>query len=107
LEIIDGFGWIVMTNTDRQHPQASKDRTAIGHLLSGAPTDGNLVELARLRIRYRGFPGARDIQADLDRLLQQWQLTEEELFVKTRAIYQEGNVYASVRSNKRDDEDWS
>jgi Protein of unknown function (DUF3288) len=93
--------------TDQQHPQARTDRALLDRLLSGTPTDDNLVELARLRIRYRGFPGAKDIKADLERLLQQWQLAEEELFAKTRTIHQQGMVYSNVRSNKRDEEDWS
>ena len=39
-----------------------------------------MAEVARLRIRYRNFPGARDIQRDLDVILQQWDMTEDELF---------------------------
>jgi hypothetical protein len=92
------------TDKDQQHPQWRSDRQIANTLLSAEPTDYNLVELARLRIRYRGFPGARDIQADLDKALQQWQLTEEELFTKTRQIHQTAQVYRG-RSNQR--EDWS
>lgn len=92
---------------EQQHPQARTDRGIVNTLLVEEPTQINLVELARLRIRYRGFPGARDIQADLDRVLQNWQLTEDTLFEKTRQLYATGSVYAQVRSNKRDEEDWS
>lgn len=91
-------------NKDQQHPKWSTDRPIVNMLLEGQPTDYNLAELARLRIRYRNFPGARDIQADLDKVLSQWQLTEETLFAKTRQIHQTAQVYRG-RNTQR--EDWS
>jgi hypothetical protein len=54
--------------------------------------------------RYDGFPGARDIQADLKKALARWQLTEAELFEKTRAIHQQGEVYKGLGRGR---EDWS
>jgi Protein of unknown function (DUF3288) len=67
----------------QKHPQERKDREAIDHILKSGPTDPvSLAELARLRIRYQDFPGALEIKASLDQLLQQWNLTEEELFAK-------------------------
>jgi Protein of unknown function (DUF3288) len=89
---------------DQQHPQWGSDRQSVSSLLTGEPTDYNLAELARLRIRYNGFPGARDIQADLDKVLKLWGLTEAELFAKTREIHQTAEVYKG-RGGKR--EDWS
>lgn len=89
---------------DQQHPLYSGDRQIVTSLIDSEPTDYNLAELARLRIRYRGFPGARDIQSDLEVILQQWQLTEEELFVKTRQIHQLNQVYRGRGSQR---EDWS
>lgn len=89
---------------DQQHPLWSSDRQVVNQLLDAQPTDYNLAELARLRIRYRTFPGARDIQSDLDKVLAQWQLTEEDLFAKTRQIHQTAQVYRG-RNNQR--EDWS
>jgi hypothetical protein len=90
---------------DQQHPLWSTDRQIVNTLLKGSPTEYNLAELARLRIRYRNFPGARDIQADLDQILTEWNLTEDLLFAKTREIHQSQPVY-QVRSHKRS-EDWS
>ncbi len=87
---------------DQQHPQWSSDRQVVNTLLTAEASDYNLVELARLRIRYHNFPGARDIQADLDKILQQWGLTEESLFEKTRQIHAGGQVYRG-RTNNRDD----
>lgn len=92
------------SDREQQHPLYATDRQTINGLLSGEPTDLNVAELARLRIRYNGFPGARDIQSDLDRAMQRWNLTEEALFAKTRQIHQAAQVYRG-RSNQR--EDWS
>ncbi|NJN86239.1 MAG: DUF3288 family protein [Leptolyngbyaceae cyanobacterium SL_7_1] len=89
---------------DQQHPLYSGDRQIVSSLINSEATDYNLAELARLRIRYRGFPGARDIQTDLETILQQWQLTEEELFTKTRQIHQLNQVYRGRGSQR---EDWS
>jgi hypothetical protein len=89
---------------DQQHPQYKADRQVVSQLLAGEATDYNLVELARLMIRYEGFPGARDIQADLKKALSRWQLTESTLFEKTRAIHQQGEVYKGLGRGR---EDWS
>ncbi|HEY9665066.1 MAG TPA: DUF3288 family protein [Allocoleopsis sp.] len=89
---------------DQQHPQYMTDRQTVKTLLEGEATDFNLAELARLRIRYDGFPGARDIQADLDRVLQQWQLTEDDLFAKTRQIHQTTQIY---KGRAKQQDDWS
>lgn len=96
----------VAENKDQQHPQESRDRKLVNTLLQGQPDDYNLTELARLRIRYRGFPGARDIQRDLDMVLQNWQLTEEQLFEKTRQLHATGLFY-KLHGKRQDQEDWS
>lgn len=93
-------------NKDQQHPQWRNDRAIVDSLLAGQPTDYNLVELARLRIRYRNFPGARDIQTDLDKVLQLWGFTEADLYQKTRQIHAIGQIY-KTRSSKGEPEDWS
>ncbi|MGG6294479.1 DUF3288 family protein [Leptolyngbya sp. AN02str] len=89
---------------EQTHPLWSSDRQIVNSILAGEPNDFNLCELARLRIRYDGFPGARDIQADLDKALERWQLTEAELFERTREIHQVGQVYKGRGSQR---EDWS
>ncbi|MEM1425700.1 MAG: DUF3288 family protein [Cyanobacteria bacterium P01_H01_bin.130] len=91
---------------DQSHPQEKPDGQVVASLLMGEPTDYNLAELARLRIRYQGFPGARQVRADLDRILKQWDLTEPELFAKTRQIHSQGTPY-SVRRRNQNTEDWS
>lgn len=86
------------------HPQYKNDREVVNGLLNGEPTDFNLLELARLRIRYDGFPGAKDIQQDLDKALANWSLTDDELMAKTRQIHQNEMLYKATRTKK---EDWS
>lgn len=91
-------------NKDQEHPLWHSDRQIVNTLLSGEPTEYNLCELARLKIRYNGFPGARDIQTDLESLLQKWQLTEDQLYEKTRQLHQTTQIYKG-RGNQK--EDWS
>lgn len=86
------------------HPQYKTDREVVTGLLNGEATDFNLLELARLRIRYDGFPGAKDIQKDLDKTLANWSLTDDELMAKTREIHQREMLYKAQRTKK---EDWS
>jgi hypothetical protein len=93
-----------MEKQDQQHPQYSGDRQIVNALLDGEPTDYNLAELARLRIRYNGFPGARDIQTDLDRVLKRWKLSEDDLFAKSRQLHQTTQVY---RRRGVQQEDWT
>ncbi|EAW34369.1 DUF3288 family protein [Lyngbya sp. PCC 8106] len=92
-----------MSNQDQTHPQYKSDRATVESLIQGQQTEYNLAELARLKIRYRGFPGARDIQKDLEKIMQNWQLTEETLFEKTREIHAKGKVYTG---GKEEQEDW-
>lgn len=93
-----------MSQNDQKHPQTSNDRIVVDRLFQTGFSDFNLVELARLLIRYRNFPGARDIQEDLHKLLQQWDLTEELLYERARKLHAERKVY---RSKGEDQDDWS
>ena len=93
-------------NVEQKHPQNKKDRLTVDNLLKvSEPSDRELVELARLIIRYRNFPGARDIQRDLQVTLNTWQLTEEELYRKTRAIHAVGTVYRRTATGEQ--QDWT
>ncbi|MGL5034554.1 MAG: DUF3288 family protein [Microcystaceae cyanobacterium] len=93
-----------MAVTDQKHPQEKRDREIIDRLLRANPEALNLADLARLRIRYKNFPGARAIQHDLDSILQQWQLNEEQLFEQTRQLYATGQAY---KPRNTEEEDWS
>jgi len=93
-------------NVEQKHPQNQKDRLTVDQLIAAStPGDRELVELARLIIRYRDFPGTRDIQKDLEVTLNKWELTEEELYTKTRAIHAEGTVYRRKASGE--EQDWT
>jgi hypothetical protein len=87
---------------DQDHPQYFSDRQIVNTLLQNEPSDRNLADLARLCIRYKGFPGARDIQADLLKVLTKWGLTEEELYTKTREIHSTTRVF-NTHNDGRDD----
>ncbi|MGF1541098.1 MAG: DUF3288 family protein [Pleurocapsa sp.] len=95
-----------MSNLDQKHPQEKFDRAIVDNLLQEPPSDRHLAELGRLIIRYRNFPGARDLQRDLAMVLNRWQFTEEELYSKTRVLHAEGKVY---RRKSQDDgrQDWT
>ena len=94
-------------NVEQKHPQDKKDRITVDHLLKveSSPGDRELVELARLIIRYRNFPGARDIQRDLQTALNTWGLTEAELYAQTRAIHATGTVYRRTATGEQ--QDWT
>ncbi|ASC72426.1 hypothetical protein XM38_033830 [Halomicronema hongdechloris C2206] len=89
---------------EQQHPQYRVDRQTVNQLIAGDPSNTNLIELARLLIRYKGFPGAQDIQQDLQATLQRWDLTEDSLYEQTRSLHQQGLGY---RHGGREGEDWS
>ncbi len=89
---------------EQKHPREKQDREILEQLFQEGINDHNLAELARLRIRYQNFPGAKSLQQDLDSLLQQWELTEETLFEKTREIHQKRRVY---NAGGNEEEDWS
>jgi len=93
-------------NKDQQHPQEKKDGEVVERLLGESATDNNLAEIARLRVRYGGFPGARNMQRNLDIVLERWNLTEEGLFELTRQIHLEGRAYKR-NSNGEEPEDWT
>ena len=49
----------------QNHPLYSIDRDHLDRLLANdSPSNVDIVDLARLHIRYQGFPGALDLQED-------------------------------------------
>ena len=90
---------------DQTHPQEHRDRLIINDLLNSQPTDYKLTELARLLIRYQNFPGARKAYQDLDKILVYWNLTQEELFIKTREIHNNMNLHSN--SSGPETQDWT
>ena len=76
---------------EQNHPLYSVDRDHIDRMLAmESPEDGDIVDLARLFLRYEGFPGALDLQDDMSRILKLWGLTRETLNVRARKIWEAG-----------------
>ena len=75
----------------QNHPLYQTDRDRLNHLLAKkSPDDSDLVDLARLFIRYEGFPGANDLQADLEKVLKLWTMSRETLNIRTKEIWKKG-----------------
>ena len=88
------------TPVNQQHPLYAEDRANLDKLLTyEAPTDANLVDLARLLIRYDGFPGASDLQKDMVRTMHLWKLNREELNHRVRKLWNAGFRTRNVLAN--------
>lgn len=75
----------------QSHPLYRLDRETVDRLLAAeVPADADLVDAARLLCRYEGFPGAFDLQSDLERAIRLWGLSREALQARTRALWQGG-----------------
>lgn len=73
------------------HPLHATDRALVDGLLAAEqPDEGQLVDLARLLIRYDSFPGAEDLRQDLAKTLRHWGLSREQLHERTRALWAAG-----------------
>lgn len=76
---------------EQQHPLYASDRDLVDALLaSEQPSDAQVVDLGRLLMRYAGFPGALDLQADLEKTLRLWGLSRDQLNARCRAIWAAG-----------------
>ena len=76
---------------EQQHPLYGSDRELVDALLATEqPVEAQLVDLGRLLMRYAGFPGALDLQADLEKTLRLWGLSRDELNQRCRAIWAGG-----------------
>jgi hypothetical protein len=80
-----------MAEEQQSHPLYASDRDLVDQLLAASePSDAQLVDLGRLLMRYSGFPGALDLQDDLDKTLRLWGLSREQLHERCRAIWAAG-----------------
>ena len=76
---------------EQQHPLYASDRELVNALLATEqPGDAQLVDLGRLLMRYAGFPGALDLQDDLEKTLRLWGLNRDQLHQRCRAIWAGG-----------------
>lgn len=73
------------------HPLYAQDRALVDQLLAApTPADEHLAHAARLLLRYQGFPGAFDVQRDLQTCLARWGLERDSLHARTRALWASG-----------------
>ncbi len=80
-----------MNQQGQQHPLYSGDRNHLDRLLGiASPKDENLVDLARLLIRYRDFPGVEDLKTDITKIMKLWGLSQDTLYQKTKNIWAKG-----------------
>jgi hypothetical protein len=76
----------------QSHPLYTSDRSIVDGLLAAQqPNNDQLVDAARLWVRYEGFPGAQDLKLDLEKLLRLWGLDRNELNRRCREIWASGH----------------
>ena len=75
-------------NDEQSHPLHDTDKEIIDSLIVKLnPDDFDLINLARLINRYQRFQGEEELKNDLEKILSFWNLSKEELFLKTRLIW--------------------
>ena len=75
----------------QNHPLYESDRELLNRLIAkNYPGEEDLIDLARLFMRYEDFPGAKDIQMDMVKILKLWGITKDELNSSTRKIWAKG-----------------
>ncbi len=76
---------------EQNHPLYIIDRENLDRLLvKDSPENSDLVDLARLFLRYEGFPGAYDLKEDMKKILSAWGLSRDTLNNRVRQIWQSG-----------------
>ena len=86
-------------SNEQTHPLHEKDRNIIDSLISKKnPDELDLVNLARLIKRYANFPGELELKKDIEKTLRFWQISENDLFFKTKNIW--SNNFTPLNSNK-------
>jgi len=76
------------TFQDQKHPLYDHDRKLIDHLLATPePLNQEIIDAARLFIRYDGAHGSFDIQHDLLRVLENWKMSRDDLNLAAKLIW--------------------
>jgi len=79
--------YLSMSN-EQTHPLHSTDKNIIDSLMvKEKPSDLDFINLARLINRYGNFPGETEIKNDMEKILNFWKITKNDLFSKTRDIW--------------------
>jgi hypothetical protein len=80
-------------NLAQDHPMYVKDRPTIDSIVYKELKDlgkQEIVDLARLLIRYASSSGQQDIRGQIIQALDRWGKTPEQLQIKAREIWQSG-----------------
>ena len=75
-------------SNEQTHPLHSTDRNIIDSLITKEkPEEIDLINLARLINRYTNFPGEIEIKNDIEKTLNFWNITKNDLFSTTKNIW--------------------
>ena len=78
-------------SNEQTHPLHSTDKKIIDSLITkDKPEDLDFINLARLINRYKNFPGETEIKNDIEKILNFWKISKNELFSKTKDIWSKG-----------------
>ena len=79
--------FLFMSN-EQTHPLHTTDKNIIDSIINKEnPEDLDFINLARLINRYSNFPGEIEIKKDIEKILNFWKISKNELFLKTKNIW--------------------
>ena len=86
-------------SNEQTHPLHITDKTIIDSLITKEePEDLDFINLARLINRYTNFPGEFEIKNDIEKILNFWNISKNELFSKTKVIWSKS--FRPMNTNK-------
>ena len=75
-------------SNEQTHPLHATDKVIIDSLITKEnPEDIDYINLARLINRYSNFHGEIELKNDIEKILNFWKITKNELFTKTKTIW--------------------
>ena len=75
---------------EQTHPLHETDKKIIDSIITKkTPEDLDYINLARLINRYTNFPGEIEIKNDIEKILNFWKITRNELFSKTKKAFKD------------------
>ena len=86
-------------SNEQTHPLRATDKNIIDSLITKEkPENIDFVNLARLINRYTNFPGEIEIKNDIEKILNFWKISKNELFSITKNIWSKS--FRPSNSNK-------
>tara|TARA_A100001388_G_scaffold79024_1_gene56621 strand:- start:711 stop:1007 length:297 start_codon:yes stop_codon:yes gene_type:complete len=75
-------------SNEQTHPLHATDKNIVDSLITKEkPDDIDFINLARLINRYKNFPGETEIKDDIEKILNFWKISKNELFSKTKVVW--------------------